>query len=220
MSLFGKRAEVLADQSSPQEIITLLRSLDTLDDEQQQTLDWVLTDWTMMLISRPSDLEGVVKMHTLCELAQSFLPEPPAANTLRNRWGGFADVLEGKRLAIRARSSPQRTALLQEPAILTQLQEKSEIAQSELTETLKLSPGRVSQILAIMESRAQITRSKRGKENWVALMPHATLPATANAAMQERAPYVVTPTEKQTGQPVGPRTDSPGAIFLAYQQAA
>jgi hypothetical protein len=217
MNLLETRPEVLADQSNPQELIAHLRTLDKLNKIQQESLDWVLTDWAMMALSRPSDLEGVVEMHTLCNLAESFIADSNSedATRLSIRWAGFADLLEGKRLAIRARSSPQSHELLQEPAILEHLRNKSEMTQLELGQALQLSPGRVSQVLAIMESRAQITRNRRGKENWVSLLQRPAAVAPTHVLMQERVPYGATPAVQ--APPTKPK--GPGATFLAFQQA-
>jgi hypothetical protein len=169
MSLFEKRPEVLADQSNPQEMIAQLRDLADINTEQQETLDWVLTDWVMMMLSRPADVEGVVEMHKLCRLAQSSLDESESAPNFRQRWAGYADLLEAKRLALRARTSPQSLELLQEPRILAELAQ-GEVKQANFTDILNLSAGRVSQVLAVLESRGRITRTRRGKESWVSLM--------------------------------------------------
>ncbi len=195
LSLLEKRPEVLADQSNPLELIAALRALSSLDSEQQETLDWVLTDWVMIVLARTSDLEGVVELHKLCRLAQSSLNDSASASPFRQRWGGFADLLEAKRLAIRARTSPQTLELLQEPKILLQL-EQGEAKQSDFIQLLNLSAGRVSQVLAVLESRGKITRQRRGKESWVSLMPDkptgssdTARPVSQCVAESPRQPY-------------------------------
>lgn len=123
-------------------------------------------------------MEGVLELHKLCGLAQSFLPEQETGaagmaaggpDAFRARWSAFADVLEVKRLAIHVRSAGRVMELLQEPAILERLAQDSEVAQSELAALVKLSPGRISQVLGVLEARGKVTRVKRGKENWVSL---------------------------------------------------
>jgi enoyl-CoA hydratase/carnithine racemase len=169
MGLFEKRPEVLADQSNPQELMAQLRSLEHLDVGQQEALDYVLTDWVMVVLSRHADIEGVIALFRLCRLAQACLDDLEGVNAFRIRWAGFADLLEARSLAIRARSAPQSLQLLQEPAIFAYLQQKGEVTQSELAKILQLSAGRISQVLAVLESRGQVARMRRGKESWVSL---------------------------------------------------
>jgi hypothetical protein len=169
-NLLDQRAELIADQSNPQEVMAALRSVDEINTEQQEMLDWVLTDWVMTVLSRPADLEGVVEMHTLCRLAQSSLDESESAPNFAQRWEGYADLLEGKRLALRDRIAPPILELLQEPKILARLV-GGEVRQADFTEFLNISAGRVSQVLALLESRGKITRVRRGKESWVMLAP-------------------------------------------------
>ena len=169
-NLLDQRAELVADQSNPQEVMTALQRVDEIDTEQQEMIDWVLTDWVMTVISRPADLEGVVELHTLCRIAQSSLDESASAANFEHRWEGYADLLEGKRLALRDRIAPPILELLQEPKILARLAE-GEVRQADFAEILSISAGRVSQVLALLESRGKITRVRRGKESWVMLAP-------------------------------------------------
>lgn len=215
MNPLDKRPEALTDQSNPEALIVQLRTMSTLDARQKHRLDFALTHWTQQLVSRPFDLEGVLEMQDLCSLAQSLLDKSMDAE-LYARWEGFTDVLEAKRLAIRSRSSSRRMELLQEGDILTRLQRDGQVSQSELANQLQLSPGRVSQVLAIMESRDQITRKKLGKENWVTLPPVAVTPESANVVMQDRARYTVNPAKLQTE----PQQYGAGAIFFTNLQAA
>ncbi len=93
---------------------------------------------------------------------------------------------------VRTRNSAQSQELLQEPAILELLRNKNEMTQSDLGRALQLSPGRVSQVLVIMEARGQVARHRRGKENWVSYVHRPATAAPTHVLMQERAPYGVT----------------------------
>lgn len=180
-NLLDQRAERVADQSNPQEVMAALRRVDTINTEQQEMLDWVLTDWVMTVISRPADLEGVVELHTLCHLAQSSLDESASAAIFASRWEGYADLLEGKRLALQDRMAPPIVELLQEPKILARLAE-GEARQADFADILNISAGRVSQLMALLESRGKITRVRRGKESWVMLAPVMAQAAAASSA--------------------------------------
>lgn len=182
-SLLEQRPELIADQSNPQEVMAALRSVDEIHTEQQEILDWVLTDWVMTMISRPADLEGVVELHKLCRLSQSSLDESASAANFRQRWQAYADLLEGKRLALRDRTTPPTQELRQEPKILARLAEGA-AKQSDFTELLQISAGRVSQLLALLESRGKITRKRLGKESWVMLAPEM---AAGNAGRNAEA---------------------------------
>lgn len=101
---------------------------------------------------------------------------------------------------VRTRNSAQSQELLQEPAILELLRNKNEMTQSELGHALHLSPGRVSQVLVIMEARGQVARHRRGKENWVSYVHRPATITPTHVLMQERAPYSVTPAIPQALQ--------------------
>ena len=198
MNLFEQRPEVLADQSNPQAVMDQLRLMENLNSKQQSRLDYALTDWVMMVLSRFDDIEGVVELHECCSLAQSFLDNSEGAAQFRVRWEGFADLLEGKRLAIRARNSSRRMELLQEPVILDYLQQHGEVKQSALADLVKLTPGRISQVLGVLEGRGQITRKRRGKESCVSLMQTKRLhdtapPASRLTAESPKVPYLCAP---------------------------
>ncbi len=169
MNWFEHRPEDLAAQSSPFEALLAVRECDALDSEAQETLDYVLVDWLMLVVSRSSDLEGVVELQQLCRMACTLLGQTPGERAMHCRWQGFTKVLEAKRLAIRFAENPPLVPLLHEETILQRLEAVEKLPQSALVAELKLSPGRVSQILRVLESREKIKRERQGKESWVSL---------------------------------------------------
>lgn len=168
-NFFDQRAEDLAERSEPGEALAALRQLDGLTDTQLDALDLCLAHWLVPALSRPGDVDGIVELQQLCELAQGLIPETAAARVYAARWQGFHDLLEGKRVAIHTRQSAQRPALLQEPAILERLANFGEVTQRQLAQDLQLSAGRISQLLSALEAQGKVTRSKRGRESIVSL---------------------------------------------------
>lgn len=169
MNWFERYPEDLAAQSSPSEALQAVRESDVLDALAQETLDFVLIDWVMRFVSRGSDLEGVVELQQLCRIACTLLGQTPAERAMHSRWQGLNEVLEAKRLAIRFAKAAPIVPLLHEEEILNRLEGGHALPQSVFVEELKLSPGRVSQILRVLESRNKIKRERRGKESWVCL---------------------------------------------------
>lgn len=168
MDWFERRPENLAAQSCAAEAIVQLRSGKKLDSAAQQILDYVLVDWVMVAVSRPGDVESVVELHELCQMGQNLLDDSAGAAGMRERWQALADVLEAKQLLIRWAQSDAPVQLVHEPRILERLQQ-GETSQAELTAMLKLSAGRVSQVLSALEARQKVSRLRRGKESWVSL---------------------------------------------------
>lgn len=175
MNWFDRHPEDLAEQSEPADALAALRQVEQLNARQMVALDVCLNQWVVMLIMRPSDREGVLELERLCNMAQSLAPPDVEAQRLCLRWKAFADLLEGKRHALQNLAIATPVKLLHEDEIIS-LGLGGEYKQSALTEKLKLSRGRVSQILSVLEAQNKITRERRGKDSWVSLAAN-----TANA---------------------------------------
>jgi uncharacterized membrane protein len=170
----------LIERFEPAEALALLRQEPTLPPERMAKLDVYIQHWTLVLLQRASDPQGVQEMLTLCEIAQDLAPESTEGHTMRQRWNGFEDLLEAKRRHLLANRHAAPVPLKQQDAILQLIQRSRQgrVKQLDLAEELRLSKGRVSQILGVLEARAIITRQREGKESWVSLAPSGTAPAT------------------------------------------
>ncbi len=194
MSWLHHHPDDLVERFEPAEALAQLRQQATLTPEQLPKLDVYLHHWTLVVLQRADDPDGVQEVLTLCEIASDLTPASSEGSTMRQRWSGFQDLLEGKRRTLRLRASSaavpmqlkQQDTILQ---IITQA-EGGRVKQLDLVERLQLSKGRVSQILGVLESRALITRQRQGKESWVSLaqpgaaplspvQPHVPVPTTA-----------------------------------------
>jgi len=197
MSWLDLYPDDLIERYEPSDALEFLRKQAPTSASQLEKLDYFLGHWTLVLLQRVDDPQGVQEMLTLCEIAQSMTDK---GSTEQVRWNGFEDLLEGKRLYLKAdaqayNDKPQ-VQLKQQSRILELIQQSDSgrIKQSELPEELNLSKGRVSQILGLLESRLLITRQREGKESWVRLAGHNTTqaikPATAQSVNSKTSPTI------------------------------
>jgi hypothetical protein len=179
MDWFSLHPEDLIERCEPVDLLTALRSLKQLDPTQAQKLDPYLDEWTLTLLTRPHDADGVQEMLSLCELAHVLLPQTPESAPLRHRWQAFENLLEGKRLRLQAQASEPAAKLLQQDKVLDCIRAapQGRIRQQDLAHELSLSKGRISQILGVLEERGHLTRQRQGRESWVSLLSSQTPPA-------------------------------------------
>jgi hypothetical protein len=161
----------LIERTEPSEALALLRKESVLNLEQANKLDTYLHHWTLALLQRMNDSEGVQEVLTLSEIAQDLLPESVEGKALQQRWGGFEDLLEGKRRHLLAQTVVPPIQLKQQDLIVQFIQQSANrrVKQLDLADQLKLSKGRISQILGVLESRGIVTRQRLGKDSWVSL---------------------------------------------------
>ena len=169
MDWLSKRPEQIVDRAEPADLIAELRQMPELSAGAAKSLDFALCQWTLYALSRADDDEGIRDLDDLGALAMRALPEEDSGTTTyRVRWRAFRDLLEAKRLAIAGAESGKARALLHAEAIIERLA-WGPVPQSELREQLGISPGRMSQVLGVMEEGRLVERRRRGKENIVSL---------------------------------------------------
>ena len=184
MSWFDRNPEDLAEQSEPAEALAALRALDELTPAQLAVLDVYLNHWVLVVLLRPQDREGILEVQQLCELAQDMAQDVPEAQAFRARLEAFGDLLEGKRRVLQANTMQANATqappfkLLHEDAILA-LASPAPYKQADLMADLKLSAGRVSQVLGVLEAQGKIVRQRKGKESWVSLPLRVSAPAAS-----------------------------------------
>lgn len=186
--LFHPDPAQLSSTTDATDVLAALRQLGATDDWSErslQTLDHLLVTWTATAAARPDDAEGIAELQRLIDYArnrsanQSSLP-----STRRDRWSALNDVLDSRRYAIEGRRPERildrahvRTVLgligagLSQPVLAEKLQERN----------IEISPGRLSQLLSLMETHALIDRKREGRENRLTLTPmgHTAAPAPA-----------------------------------------
>ncbi|TXT33231.1 MAG: hypothetical protein FD135_5529 [Comamonadaceae bacterium] len=174
MSWFDRHPEDLAEQSEPAEALAALRVLDELTPAQIAAIDVYLSHWVLVVLLRPQDREGILEVQQLCGLARVLSGSAVDTDAFRIRWKAFSDLLEGKRNALQVNATEAPFKLLHEEAILQLASEGC--PQSTVVTRLKLSAGRVSQLLGTLEAQGKIVRQRKGKESWVSLPTGAQSP--------------------------------------------
>jgi len=175
----------LIERYEPAEALALLRQQDSLSLPELPKLDAFLQHWTLMLIQRPGDPEGVQDMLNLSDIAADLAAglAGAEASAMRQRWGAFEDLLEGKRNSLQANRRAPPVQLKHQGAILQRIaqSESGRVRQQDLGAELKLSKGRISQILGLMEARSLVTRQRQGQDSWVSLTASGPVPAPVKA---------------------------------------
>lgn len=192
MSWFDRHPEDLAEQSEPAEALAALRALDELTPAQLAVLDVYLNHWVLVVLLRPHDREGILEVQQLCEMAQDMAQDVPEAQAFCARLEAFGDLLEGRRRILQANTmqanNTQANAtqtpfkLLHEDAILA-LASTGQCRQADLMADLKLSAGRVSQVLGVLEAQGKIVRQRKGKESWVSLPLPVSAPVSGRGSL-------------------------------------
>lgn len=198
----------LIERYEPEQALALLRQEAALTPDQLRKLDVYLHHWTLVLLQRTNDPQGVQEMLTLCEIARALATEGEQGEAaLEQRWSGFEDLLEGKRRTLQANRHAPPVQLKQQDAILQRIDETAggRVRQQDLAEHLQLSKGRISQILGVLESRALIARQREGKESWVSRVQPQSAPTSP---AQDRA------------SPTAFRASQLGAIVFPWRKAA
>ena len=175
----------LIERYEPAEALALLRQQDTLSPPELPKLDAYLQHWTLMHLQRPNDPQGVQDMLSLGEIAADLAAGLAGAegSAMQQRWGAFEDLLEGKRSALEASRHAVPVPLKQQGAIVQCIaqSEGGRVRQVDLAGHLKLSKGRISQILGLLESRGLVTRQRQGQDSWVSLASSGSGPAPVQA---------------------------------------
>lgn len=167
----------LADEATPEQIADALFELAEDDPWPEWTLsllDSLFIVWGVEAIARPNDSEGLAELQTTVNFAlnrtrnRQTLPEQ-----WRHRWSGIHDLLESRRMDLKGRN-PEQVLGKKHVATLLELLAQGCDSQSALAEGLQarsiaITPGRLSQLLSLMEGNDLIARQKQGREKRVSL---------------------------------------------------
>ncbi|WP_374246971.1 hypothetical protein [Zoogloea sp.] len=184
----------LSSTADTSDVLAALRQLGASDhwsERSLHTLDQLLVTWTANTAARQDDAEGIAELQRLIEYARNRTANqsslPPAS---RDRWSALNDVLESRRYAIEGRRPERilnrahvRTVLsligtgLSQPVLAEKLQDRN----------VEISPGRLSQLLSLMEAHGLIDRKREGRENRLTLTPAGQAAAPAPAVKPLRS---------------------------------
>lgn len=199
MNWFDRHPHDLVARSGVDDAIAAVRTTKHLSASQATVLDIVLADWVGVALARGIDVESLAELQRLCQFAIRRVQNESDTAQFASRWGALFDVLEGQRGALSRRAVTAPPPLAQQAEITALLQQRGEMTQRQLAEQLKLSDGRVSQLMRALEARSVVQRSRKGRESMVRL---------ARQPVQERST-------------VGPRrTGSVMSLFVPERLAA
>lgn len=178
----------LSSVTSTAEILAAVRQFGANDDwspRALQTLDHLLVVWTANTAARPDDVEGIAELQQLIDYVRhrsANRQHLPLAS--QSRWEALHDVLESRRHAIAGRQPERILDRAHVRAILDLI--GTGTTQRELTAGLQgrdidISPGRLSQLLSLMEAHGLIDRRREGRENRLSLTPAGQQAAPAPA---------------------------------------
>ena len=178
----------LSSVTSTAEILAAVRQFgadDGWSPRALQTLDHLLVVWTANTAARPDDVEGIAELQQLIDYVRhrsANRQHLPLAS--QSRWEALHDVLESRRHAIAGRQPERILDRAHVRAILGLI--GTGTTQRELTAGLQrrdidISPGRLSQLLSLMEAHGLIDRRREGRENRLSLTPAGQQAAPAPA---------------------------------------
>ena len=170
--------ERLLDEAEPEGFAATIEAFDNWTPRRLALVDDVLTGWVAEYIARPRDRDGLIALQGAIE---RILQAPASRSesmggvgetssaTYAIRWKGFSDAIEARDITL-AEREPERVLHLRHVAEIVEMaSESGEISQRDVQARLQLSPSRLSQVLALMESHGLIERRTAGRDKFVSL---------------------------------------------------
>lgn len=169
-SLLDKRPEVLVDEVDPADCLEALKGVNSLTPEQMEALDFALSHWVVVVLSRSKDRATLLLLDQLAarlgRLLGAGVADPSVEKSLPARLKVYRELMDTKALRIDSLESGRSSRLAHHQPILNLLRD-GPVKQSTIVSKLGLTPGRVSQLLLVMEEGQQLTRERVGRENMV-----------------------------------------------------
>ena len=172
-NVLNERPEQLAGAHDAAQALDALLPLEHLGDQQEAALRYALAFWIMQALGRQKDTDTIVLLDKLCAAAARR-----SAGEFVIRLQTYRDLLEHKRQSIAAGRSGRAERLLKSQPILEALAQ-GPMTQAQLSERLGVTPGRVSQLLSVMEEAQLVRRERKGRESVVTRVSAAGEPASA-----------------------------------------
>ena len=165
---------MLVDRSTAAELLAAIRSLDTWNETALKVANRLISVWSARAIASVSDREGISELQRIIHYAlnransMATLPEE-----FRYRWQEASDMLEARRLNLAHANPEGQLSRLHVDKILQLLFNTGsrEMSQSELASRLdvKLTSGRITQLLGPLEAHGLISKRKHGRDNLLQL---------------------------------------------------
>lgn len=154
-------------RAKPSELIEAIRELDQWDSQTISMANMLLTVWASKAIASPNDPEGIAELQRLIHYAlKTAISAPSIPDEFRHRWNQTNDMLEARHLEL---TITEPTTLLQRrhiPEILEFLLQRSpqEVRQAEIETLIKVSPGRVTQLVGSLCACRLTSKRKKGRD--------------------------------------------------------
>jgi len=165
---------MLVDRSTAAELLAAIRSLDTWNETSLKVVNRLISVWSARAIASVSDREGISELQRIIHYAlnransMATLPEE-----FRYRWQEASDMLEARRLNLAHANPEGQLSRLHVDKIIRLLFNAGgrEMSQSELASRLdvKLTSGRITQLLGPLEAHGLISKRKHGRDNLLRL---------------------------------------------------
>ena len=166
LNLHADDPVLLVDRATAAELFAALRALAAWDEQALKTADLLISVWSAQAIARPNDREGIAELQRLIryarEDARSAATLPPE---FANRWQCASDLLEARRLDLAHADPEAQLHRRHVPEILRALAARKEVPQSELAGQLRVSSGRVTQVIGPLEANGLLTKRRHGRDN-------------------------------------------------------
>lgn len=192
----------LADTATPEQVLLALREMapeDAWPDWTLRLLDYLMVVWSAEAVARPADREGIAELQTFINYAlERTANAARLPDSWRQRWQAINDVLESRRMDLAGRN-PDMVLGRKHVDTLLKMLEIGERSQADVSASLKMrgieiTPGRLSQLLSLLEGHGLVERRRVGRENQVKLTEEGrrNVPACGTAETPRRgASYLV-----------------------------
>ena len=165
---------MLVDRSTAAELLAAIRSLDTWNETALKVANRLISVWSARAIANPNNREGISELqrviHYTLNRAISLKTLP---DEFRYRWQEASDMLEARRLNLAHANPEGQLSRLHVDKIIRLLFNAGgrEMSQSELASRLdvKLTSGRITQLLGPLEAHGVISKRKHGRDNLLQL---------------------------------------------------
>lgn len=167
----------LADTATPEQVLLALREMapeDAWPDWTLRLLDYLMVVWSAEAVARPADREGIAELQTFINYAlERTANAARLPDSWRQRWQAINDVLESRRMDLAGRN-PDMVLGRKHVDTLLKMLEIGERSQADVSASLKMrgieiTPGRLSQLLSLLEGHGLVERRRVGRENQIKL---------------------------------------------------
>lgn len=182
----------LAAVATAPELAKAARRLDIWDERAASAADRILIVLAMRACARHGDREEIGEVQrAITQLTRQAKSATTLPEHFRARWQAFADLLEARRLQL-AGAAPESLLGRRHVTeiLLAAVAAGNGLRQNEVRQHLEaeITPGRISQLLSLMESHGLIERTRSGRDNLIRASEQARQLLRSSAPAAPRKP--------------------------------